>query len=155
RWACGAFLLLQFFYVYVVLWGPAPPRFTRPGIYPPRHDEYVGRLSVAHVHVLAWEQLLLVVLITPGFVAGQITARKTRGTLQHLLTTALRSWEIVLGKLLAQGALLVALLAMTVPLLCFSALLGGMSAGPMLAHTAGMMLLVLLLGSASLLASVW
>jgi ABC-type transport system involved in multi-copper enzyme maturation permease subunit len=148
RWICGGLLLAQFAYLYltggVAYWAPG----QQPG---------AGLMLASHAHLrlLAWEQFLLVVLITPAFVAGEVTDAKTCGTLAHLLTTRLRSWEILLGKLLAQGVTLAALLSLTFPLLCFSAAGLGMPFVPLVAQVLGMVVLALLLGSAGLLASVW
>lgn len=46
------------------------------------------------------QHLILIVLVTPAFVASAITDEKTRGTLQYLLTTELTPLHILLGKLL-------------------------------------------------------
>src|SRR5262249_33837767 len=54
-----------------------------------------------------------------------------------------------------QGLTLAALLSMTLPLLIFSAACGELALAPVLAQVAGMALLIFLLGSAGLLASVW
>jgi ABC-type transport system involved in multi-copper enzyme maturation permease subunit len=150
RWICGALLWLQLCFVYSFALGEPPPHVPSP----PAGLRLV-LASRAHVELLAWEQFLLILLVTPAFVAGEVTDAKTRGVLGHLLTTDLRSWEILLGKLLAQGLTLAALLSMTVPLLCFSAVCGDLALGPVFAQVAGMALLIFLLGSAGLLASVW
>ncbi len=148
RWICGGLLWAQFAYLYTV--GQVP--YLRPGQQPG-----AGLVVASHVHVrlLAWEQFLLVLVVTPAFVAGEVTDAKTSGTLQNLLTTQLRSWEILLGKLAAQGVTLAALLALTFPLLCFSAAGIGMPLAPLMAQVLGMVLLVFLLGAVALLASVW
>jgi ABC-type transport system involved in multi-copper enzyme maturation permease subunit len=151
RGLCGAVLWLQLVYVYTGALAEPPP-FAHLQI--PAAVRLVVA-SRAHVELLAWEQFLLILLVTPAFVAGEVTDAKARGTLGHLLTTDLRSWEILLGKLLAQGLTLAALLSMTLPLLCFSATLGDLPLGPVLAQVAGMALLIFLLGCVALLASVW
>jgi ABC-type transport system involved in multi-copper enzyme maturation permease subunit len=151
RWLCGIALWLQLCFVYSVALGEPPPHVP----FPPPAALRLVIASRAHVEVLAWQQFLLILLVTPAFVAGEVTDAKTRGTLGHLLTTDLRSWEILLGKLLAQGLTLAALLSMTLPLLCFSAACGELALAPVLAQVAGMALLIFLLGSVGLLASVW
>jgi ABC-type transport system involved in multi-copper enzyme maturation permease subunit len=148
RWICGGILWAQFAYLYTA----GQMAFWRPGDQP---GAGLVLASHAHVRLLAWEQFLLVLVVTPAFVAGELTDAKTSGSLQHLLTTQLRSWEIVLGKLAAQGVILAALLALTFPLLCFSAAGIGMPLVPLVAQVLGMVLLVFLLGAAGLLASVW
>src|SRR5437016_3051319 len=50
------------------------------------------------------QQFIFLVLATPAVVAGAITDEKSQGTLQHLLTADLSSWEIVLGKFLGRMA---------------------------------------------------
>jgi ABC-type transport system involved in multi-copper enzyme maturation permease subunit len=65
------------------------------------------------------QQFFVIILAVPIFVAGSITEEKTRGTLEHLLTTDLSSASIVLGKLL-NGMLQTGLvLAAGIPILSF------------------------------------
>ncbi len=148
RWACGGLLLLQFVYVYVASQAALLILGSQAG---------AGLAVASHVHVrlLAWEQFLLVLAVTPALVAGELSGAKTSGTLQHLLTTRLHSWEILLGKLAAHGLTLAMLLALTFPLLCFSATWLGMPLVSVVAQVLGMVLLVFLLGAVALLASVW
>ena len=49
-------------------------------------------------------QLILIVLLTPAYVAGAIAEEKDRKTMEFLLATDLRNREIVLSKLLSRLA---------------------------------------------------
>jgi hypothetical protein len=148
RWVCGGLLLLQFVILYAA---------NQAAVLTAGGQSGAGLVLASHAHVrlLAWEQFLLVLAVTPAFVAGELTDAKASGTLQHLLTTRLRSWEILLGKLAAQGVTMAMLLALTFPLLCFSAAWLGLPLVPLVAQVLGMVLLVFLLGGVALLASVW
>jgi ABC-type transport system involved in multi-copper enzyme maturation permease subunit len=101
------------------------------------------------------QQLLLLVLATPAFVAGAITDEKRRGTLQYLLTTDLESRHIILGKLLARVAQ-VALIALAgLPLFALLAGFGGVQPITMLALAIALIVPLFALASITLLASVW
>jgi ABC-type transport system involved in multi-copper enzyme maturation permease subunit len=107
------------------------------------------------VELFVVQQYVLLLLVTPAFVAGTITDEKTRGTLQHLLTTSLTSPEIILGKLVAQLARLLELALLGLPLLCFVGAVGGVEPGVILAVFLSPLLPLLTVAGASLLASVW
>src|SRR4051794_18033653 len=62
--------------------------------------QVAGRTLSSFLELLVGQQLLLVLLVTPAFVAGAITDEKARGTLQYLLVADLTSAEIIFGKLL-------------------------------------------------------
>ena len=101
------------------------------------------------------QQFMLIVLVTPAFVAGTITDEKTRGTLQGLLTAYITPADIVLGKLAARVAQ-VGILALTpLPLLAFVGQYAGVTPEFLLALLAITLLLLFGLGGASMLASVW
>src|SRR5204863_9010318 len=109
----------------------------------------------AHAETFTTQHFLLLLLATPALMAGAVTDEKARGTLQYLVTTDLRPWEILLGKLLGRSAQ-VGLLALTgLPVLCFYGVFGGLDLAMLLSAAAASLLLVFALGSASLLASVW
>src|SRR5262245_8844068 len=59
-----------------------------------------GRFADAYVS----QQMILLVLITPAFVAGAISDEKRKGTLQYLMTTDLEARHIILGKLFGRVA---------------------------------------------------
>lgn len=71
-------------------------------------------------------QLLLLTLLTPGYLASIIPEEKERGTLEFLLTTDLRNREIVLGKLLARLANLLLILLTSLPIVVLLQALGGL-----------------------------
>jgi ABC-type transport system involved in multi-copper enzyme maturation permease subunit len=70
-------------------------------------------------------QFALIVLLTPGVTAGAIADEKERRTLEFLLTTELRGYEIVLGKLASRIAYMLLLLLTGLPVLALLQLLGG------------------------------
>jgi ABC-type transport system involved in multi-copper enzyme maturation permease subunit len=101
------------------------------------------------------QQLLLLLLATPAFVAGAVTDEKRRGTLPQLLTTSLDTRHILLGKLLGRTAQVLLLAVAGLP--PFALLAGFAGVHPLTALLVGASLAAPLfaLASASVLASVW
>lgn len=97
---------------------------------------------------------MLVLLLTPAFVAGAITQEKDRGTLPDLLTCPITSLELLLAKLFARLLQLGLILFLGLPLFCFLASLLEDALLPV-AILAASLGLALGLGSLALLASVW
>jgi ABC-type transport system involved in multi-copper enzyme maturation permease subunit len=100
------------------------------------------------------QELFLLLLATPAFVAGAITDEKRRGTLQQLLTTDLEVRHILMGKLLGRTAQVALIAVVGVPPFALLAGFAGCSALAVL-----LMLLVLVgplffLAAGSMLASV-
>jgi ABC-type transport system involved in multi-copper enzyme maturation permease subunit len=98
-------------------------------------------------------QLVMVVLLTPAYVAGAIAEEKDRKTLEFLLATDLRNREIVLSKLLSRLANLTLLLLTGLPVLSILQLIGGVDPQLMLAGFAGIGLTMLGIASISILLS--
>src|SRR3954447_9444341 len=71
------------------------------------------------------QQMLLLVLVTPAFVAGAITDEKRRGTLQYLLSTHLDKGDIKLRKMLGRGAQVLLGALSGLPLFALGAGFGG------------------------------
>ena len=81
--------------------------------------------------------------------------KSLRGTLQHLLTTDLTTWQIVIGKFLGRMTQLVVLALAGLPLLCLMAPFAGFDLFAILAFAAVAVLPLFAVGAASMLASVW
>ena len=108
---------------------------------------FLGLLLGQHFVVLA--------LATPALAAGAITDEKARGTLQYLLTAALRPGEVVLGKLLGRCWQVLLLALPALPLIAFLAAFAGLDPGGLAALALASVLFVFALAAAALLASVW
>ena len=98
-------------------------------------------------------QLVMVILLTPAYVAGAIAEEKDRKTLEFLLATDLRNREIVLSKLLSRLANLTLLLLTGLPVLSILQLIGGVDPQLMLAGFAGIGLTMVGIASISILLS--
>jgi ABC-type transport system involved in multi-copper enzyme maturation permease subunit len=151
RWMYGAFLLVEFLFFsqayQIRAYNPFANRETQ-----------IEALSIFvgnYVEVFMVQQYALLLLVLPAFAAGSITDEKTRGTLQGLLITELSSWEIVVGKLFGQLALVLDLALLGLPLLCFVGAVGNLSPPLVLAIFLSPLLPLIAVGSASLLVSVW
>jgi ABC-type transport system involved in multi-copper enzyme maturation permease subunit len=82
----------------------------------------IGRLLL---HTVIAVQLAMVLLAAPAATAGTICVDKVRGTLLHAFVTDLTDREIVLGKLGARLAPVLALMAYGLPVLALGSFLGG------------------------------
>ncbi|MDO4900087.1 ABC transporter permease [Actinomyces sp.] len=83
-------------------------------------------------------------IVAPTLSATSINGDRADATLAPLQATALRSWEIAVGKLLAAWTAAMAFLAVALPFLLILAAVGGASLPALLGH---MLLLVVTLGS--------
>jgi ABC-type transport system involved in multi-copper enzyme maturation permease subunit len=162
RWAYAAWLILQVFYFYFAFLEEESARYlayrTRnlTAAYSARNrvsaPEVVGsRFAEAFVS----QQMILLALAVPAFVAGAVTDEKRRGTLQYLLVSGLESRHILLGKLLGRVAQVLLVALGGLPLFALLAGFGGVE--PLTLLLTGLVLVVplLALASAALLASVW
>ncbi len=84
-----------------------------------------AELAESYFYVMIGVELALVLLAAPAATAGAICLDRARGTLAHVLATDLSDAEIVLGKLAARLAPILALVACTWPVMAISSLLGG------------------------------
>jgi ABC-type Na+ efflux pump permease subunit len=72
-----------------------------------------------------WLQGIVILLLTPAFVAGTIAEDRQRKVLSYLLASPLSGAEIVLGKLAARMVNLVVLVAVGLPVVSIALFLGG------------------------------
>jgi ABC-type transport system involved in multi-copper enzyme maturation permease subunit len=98
-------------------------------------------------------QLLVVVLLTPAYVAGAISEEKERKTIEYILATDLRNREIVLGKFVARLVNLTVLIMAGLPILSAVQFMGGIDPNLLLAGFAGTGLTMLSIASISIFAS--
>jgi ABC-type transport system involved in multi-copper enzyme maturation permease subunit len=98
-------------------------------------------------------QFIIILLVTPLYVAPAIAEEKERRSLEFLLTTELTDREIVLGMLGARLANLILLLLTGVPVMMLVAFLGGVSPPQILAALLLTAMTVLALSSLSILLS--
>jgi ABC-type transport system involved in multi-copper enzyme maturation permease subunit len=155
RWVYAAWLITQLIYFYMAFQGEELQR-SRFGM-----GERVNRASGPEVvggrfaEAYVRQQMLLLVLVTPAFVAGAVTDEKRRGTLQYLLLTDLETRHIVLGKLLGRVAQVALVGLGGLPLFALLAGFGGVEPLSLLAAGAVLVVPLFGLGAATLLASVW
>ncbi len=82
-------------------------------------------LGESYFYAMIGVELALVLLAAPAATAGAICLDRARGTLAHVLATDLSDAEIVLGKLAARLAPILAMVACTWPVMAITSLLGG------------------------------
>ncbi len=110
-----------------------------------------GRFADAFVS----QQMILLVLVIPAFVAGAITDEKRRGTLQYLMLTDMEARHLVLGKLLGRIAQVGLVALGGLPLFALLAGFAGVEPLSMLAACLVLLLPTFGLACATMLASVY
>jgi ABC-type transport system involved in multi-copper enzyme maturation permease subunit len=149
RWIYAGWLIVQIlWFAWVWFWISMTPWGTE-------EEPLTVYVSTHFLHVFVNQQLALILLVTPVFVAGAITDEKTRGTLQYLMTTDLASWHILVGKLLARVAQVALIGLAGVPLLCFVGVVGGLEPLTVVVLFLVTVMPLFAVGSATLLSTVW
>jgi len=87
--------------------------------------QFLAELGENFYYGAAGIQLALAFLAAPAATAGAICLDRARGWLAHMFVTQLSDAEIVLGKLMARLAAVVALVFASLPVLAIVSLLGG------------------------------
>lgn len=105
--------------------------------------------------LLLQELFWLIVLLTPAVTAGSLGHEKERGTLLALFGTQLRSWEIVIGKLLGRLVPLMFPVLATLPFLVMGTISGGLSPVGVFLAVALLVEVMVVVAGASMLTSVW
>jgi ABC-type transport system involved in multi-copper enzyme maturation permease subunit len=86
---------------------------------------YLSELGRSFYYGVAAIQVMLALLAAPAATAEAVCIDRQRGWLEHMFVTHLSDTEIVLGKLAARLATLIAFVLAGVPVLALAALLGG------------------------------
>jgi ABC-type transport system involved in multi-copper enzyme maturation permease subunit len=114
-----------------------------------------SEIAQSYFEALMGLQLVVVLVLTPAYVAGSIADEKSRKTLEFLLATDLRNREIVLSKLGSRLANLTIFVLTGLPILSFLQFLGGIDPNLVLAGYLGTGLTMLGLAGVSILASTY
>jgi ABC-type transport system involved in multi-copper enzyme maturation permease subunit len=119
------------------------------------NPEATSRFATGLISKLLWQEVFILLLATPAFVAGAITDEKTRGTLQYLLTADITPWEIVVGKLVGRLAQVLILVLAALPVLSFLGIFAGLTPLAIALLVPVLLMPLFALGAISILASVW
>jgi ABC-type transport system involved in multi-copper enzyme maturation permease subunit len=103
--------------------------------------------------ILAVGELLMVAVFAPAFTAAALTSEREHNTLESLFATAMKPWEIIVGKMVGALAFLVLLTTTGVLGLAAPFLLGGIEASWLLACMAVLLVTAVFLGMVGLLIS--
>lgn len=105
--------------------------------------------------VILWFQYIVLNLVAPSATGGAIADERQKRSLDSLLTTPIRPWQIILGKL-ASGMVTIIILSLTaIPILLAIRVFGGVSAVHIIAGTAIGLASALAAAAAGLLFSIW
>jgi ABC-type transport system involved in multi-copper enzyme maturation permease subunit len=156
-YACVLLLLLGLVYSnyvsprsYRSIWNPYGQWLQRTSM-PARERAAFAASFFAH---FMEAQFAIVLLITPLYAAGAIAEEKERRTLEFLFVTDLSNREIILGILGARLGKLLLLVLTGLPFLSLLEFLGGVDPNLVLAGFVATVMLMLSLGSMSILVSV-
>ncbi|MHC4475862.1 MAG: ABC transporter permease subunit [Planctomycetota bacterium] len=104
---------------------------------------------------ITWFQFLAGQLVAVIMLSNSISDEIRRGTLDVLMTTAINSFQIVVGKVLSKLLQLILLLAVSLPLLAVVRVFGGMSWEYVVSSVCITFTAMLFAGSLSLFLSIW
>ncbi|MGD9715421.1 MAG: hypothetical protein AB7V46_25715, partial [Thermomicrobiales bacterium] len=159
RWLYAALLIVEVLFLYGHY---VSEELTRPGIGFGRGLPGVANKSSAPEVVgdrfaifFVRQQMIILMFITPAFVAGAITDEKRSGTLQYLALTELESRHIILGKLIARLCQVMLVMMAGFPIFALLAGFGGIP--PLSILFSGLVLIMPMFGlaAATLLMSVY
>lgn len=92
-------------------------------------SRYTGSVeynSMIHIYIImAFIQFAMLILIIPGLTAGAISGEKERQTLDILLSTQMKPWQIVIGKLESCLCIVILLCTSSLPILSIVFVFGG------------------------------
>lgn len=118
-------------------------------------SEVMSEFAESFFYTFMGVQFLVLLVLTPGYVAGCIADEKDRKTLEFLLATDLRNREIVLGKLISRLANLLMIVLAGLPVLAFMQFFGGVDPDVLLASFASQAATVFSMAGLSILLSVY
>lgn len=104
--------------------------------------------------VIVGVQLAAIFLFLPAMLAGSITQEKENNTLQLLLITDLRPWQILVQKLLSRVLPLMAMFFLALPLTAVAYLFGGVDVDQVWASVYLLMVMAMQVGAASVVVAV-
>jgi ABC-type transport system involved in multi-copper enzyme maturation permease subunit len=102
-----------------------------------------------------WVQASLIVLLAPGMTAGAFSDERRKRTLDVLLTSPLRPWQIVLGKLLSGMAAMGVLSLCALPVLLAVRVFGGVDVENIIGAFVLTLSMGTLMASLAILNSLW
>jgi ABC-type transport system involved in multi-copper enzyme maturation permease subunit len=109
--------------------------------WPPEGLQDIGSQQARTIFsILAVGQLAMIALFAPAFTAASLTTEREKNTLESLFCTAMKPWEIALGKMAGSLAFLLLLVLMGAPAPALLFLMGGI-AGTMVLGVVGILLL--------------
>ncbi|GEK32716.1 ABC transporter permease [Kurthia sibirica] len=110
-------------------------------------------INVILFTILTFVQLALILFITPGLTAGEISGEREKQTLNILLTTAQTNWQIIFGKLMSSISYIVLLLFAGLPITSIVFIFGGVSPKEYLLSYTFMIITMVTLASVGILFS--
>lgn len=152
RWrAAYQLLLLVEVFFLVVAW--ADQLFLPTGNDPVYRA--VAQASWRYFQLVTWQHFAVILLLTPGLMAGTVCDEKANGTLPLLLTTQLSSWDIVIGKWLGQLSQVLVVAMSAMPLIVLLGVHSGVAPANLALLLVETVLLATALAAGTLLTSVW
>lgn len=105
-----------------------------------------GQQAMQILSSLAIGEMVMIALFAPAFTATSLTLEKERNTLESLFATAMKPWEIALGKMIGSLCFICLLVVSGIPAIATVFLLGNVSGGTVVALIAILLLTAVYLG---------
>jgi ABC-type transport system involved in multi-copper enzyme maturation permease subunit len=150
---------LRFFYVAGISmllagmyasWITQDDEFARRGTVDTVSTAKLSRFAYAFFQAFAVIQYIVVVLLTPVYVAGSIAVEKERKTLEFLFATDLRNREIIFGKVASRVVNLLSYTLAGLPVVALLQLFGGIDPKELLAAFTATVLTIIGLSAVSI-----
>lgn len=125
------------------------------GVSPVRTIQSLQQIAPALTVAVLWVQAVLLTLMAPSMTAGAFSDERRKRTLDVLLTSPIRPWQIVIGKLFSGIAALVVLSLCALPVLLAVRVFGGIDELFILGSFALCLSLGALVASLAMLNSFW
>jgi ABC-type transport system involved in multi-copper enzyme maturation permease subunit len=158
RWIYAGWLILQvlgFYAAFLILDAGRGNALRSAGDSAARNQASApGVVGGWFAETFVFQQMILLLMVTPAFVAGAITDEKRRGTLQMLLTADLDTRHIVFGKLFGRLAQVFLLMLSGMPLFFLMAGFGGVEPATLVVTGVTLLAPTFAISAATLLASV-
>lgn len=110
-----------------------------------------GQQALQILSSLAIGEMVMIALFAPAFTATSLTLEKERNTFESLFATAMRPWQIAVGKMIGSLCFLCLLVVSGIPAIAAVFLLGNISGGTVVALVAILLLTAAYLGFIGLL----
>lgn len=103
--------------------------------------------------IIAWVECIIMMLLIPVIAAGSIAGEREKQTLDIMLTTPIKSWSIIMGKLYTAITSVLMFVISSIPIMSIAFVLGGLSWWSLLGYVFMMIYIAFYVGSIGIFCS--